>query len=254
MSSALLQEVYEPLVQSARARVGTDARLQRLLDPRVDPRLLELFFVHYCSLGVYMTEPVESWIQRAGARCTELGHADLGKALGNHAHHEAGHHTMMIDDTHRLVSHWNARRTPKLDAGKLLAQAPTSAVRAYVKLHEDTIVGSAPWGQVGIEHCVEALSPTLGKSLIEHVGRVLGSEYVGMLSFLTEHVELDVGHTVLNERMIERFIAVHPEQTEIIGRTGARAVEIYLDFMGECVDLASRMLAAPREAVSATAG
>jgi hypothetical protein len=250
MASNLLNELYEPHVQAARARVRTDPQLTRLLDPNVDPRLLELFFIHYCSLGVQMTEPVESWIHRAGQRCKDLGYEDLGKALMTHAKHEAGHHVMMIEDTHKLVKHWNARRTPKLDAGRLLAQLPTAPVRAYSKLHEDTIAGDAPFGQSAIEHCVEALSPTLGKALIDQVRKVLGQEFVDMLSFLTEHVELDVGHTQLNEKMIERFLTAHPDKAEAIAKTGARAIEIYLDFMGDCVRFADAIL---RDAPTASA-
>jgi hypothetical protein len=243
MTSKVLREIYDSHVLAARARSMNDAVVGRVLDPGADPRLVELFLIHYCSLGVPMTEPVEGWIRRAGEGCRAIGLDALGKSLVTHAHHEAGHHRMMMEDTHRLVSRWNARHAPRLDAGLLLAREPTRSARAYVELHEGVIGGPAPFCQIAIEFEVENLSPTLGPRLVENVRRVLGEDVVAALSFLNEHIALDVGHTQLNAKMMEQLLLARPDQAAAMGAVGARALHIYLDFMGECVERAASVLA-----------
>lgn len=243
MASKVLKEVYDSYVLAARDRSANDPVVARVLDPRADPRLIELFLIHYCSLGVHMTEPVEGWIRRAGEGCKAIGLEELGKSLITHSHHEAGHHLMMIDDTHRLVERWNAHSSHPLDAARLLAQPPAIATRAYVELHEDVIAGPLPFCQVAIEFEVENLSPTLAPRLVANVSRVLGEDVVKALSFLNEHIAIDVGHTQLNEKMMERFLVAHPQHAAAMGAVGAQAVHAYLDFMGECVERASALLA-----------
>jgi hypothetical protein len=243
MASKVLKEVYDSHVLTARARSAEDPVVARILDPQADPRLVELFLIQYCSMGVHMTEPVEGWIRRAGEGCKAIGMEDLGKSLVTHSHHEAGHHLMMIEDTHQLVSRWNAHGSHPLDAGRLLAQPPSSPVRAYIALHEDVIAGPTPFCQVAIEFEIENLSPTLAPRLVANVGHVLGADVVKALSFLNEHIAIDVGHTQLNEKMMERFLLAHPQHAATMGAVGARAIDVYMDFMGECVVRASALLA-----------
>jgi hypothetical protein len=42
--------------------------------------------------------------------------------------------------------------------------------------------------------------------------------------------------------MLDRLLTHHPEHARAIGEAGAAALEIYLDFMGECVQLAAASL------------
>src|SRR5262249_47495308 len=115
----LVSQLYLPGILEARARFARGAGAA-LLDPNMDPTLPELFLIHFCARGVQMTEPVESWIRRAGERCRALGAERLGRALVRHARHEANHHLMMIADTHHLVASWNQRNGPQIDAAALL--------------------------------------------------------------------------------------------------------------------------------------
>src|SRR5690349_2024132 len=98
----LVQEHYAPLVEAARARFSRGPGAA-ILDPKMTADELILFLIHFSSLGVRMTEPVEGWIRRAGERCAASGQAALGRALVIHARHEADHHLMMIEDTRRVV-------------------------------------------------------------------------------------------------------------------------------------------------------
>jgi hypothetical protein len=246
---SLVKELYEPYVLPARARISTDPVMRRLVDPAIEPAVLERFFIQYHSFGVYMTEPVEGWIRRAGQRCLSLGLDSIGKGLLKHSKQESGHHQMMIDDVRMLVRRWNIRRRAMLHTERLLAQYPTDAMRAYRQLHEATIAGELPAGQIAIEFEIENLSLVLGPHLLSNVARVLGRDTLEGLSFLKEHVQLNVEST--NSRMMEELLQVMPENARALAEVGAEALDIYLRFLGDCLQSAEAALwSPPSEAVA----
>ncbi|MCY1073998.1 hypothetical protein [Archangium lansingense] len=245
---SLVKELYEPYVLPARARISTDPVMRRLVDPAIEPMVLERFFIQYHSFGVYMTEPVEGWIRRAGQRCLSLGLDNIGKGLLLHSKHEAGHHQMMMDDVRMLVRRWNIRRRAMLHTERLLAQYPTDAMRAYRQLHERTIAGEMPAAQIAIEFEIANLSLVLGPHLLSNVARVLGRETLEGLSFLKQHVQLDVGSP--NSRMMEELLQLMPENARTLAETGAEALDIYLRFLGDCLQSAEAALWTPHEAVA----
>ncbi len=242
MSKQLVETLYLPELVEVRQRLQTSPALRALLDPQVDPALMEGFLIQLNSLGVYMTEPVDGWIRRAGLATIRLGLVDVGQQLITHAKHEAGHHLMMIQDTHNLVARWNARRGPPLDAEALLRQAPTQAMREYRELHEETIAGPMPAAQVAIEYEIENLSVVFAPGLMAQARRVCGDDILEAMSFVQEHAELDVGHTALNEVMLAKLLSQVPDHASFIASTGARALDIYLRFMADCVERSRRML------------
>lgn len=227
-------QLYTPRVTAARARITSDADLATILHEDSKPEHVLGFLIQFSALGVFMTDKVESWIARAGRRCQALGHAELGRALVIHAKHEAGHDAMMVEDLHKLVPRWNSRYQPQLDARALLDQAPTEAMHRYVAIHEDTIASELPFSQIAIEYEIEMMSTVLGPALMRACDRALGPEIVKDMSFIAEHAAIDVGHTALNEVELDKFIANYPEQAEPLARTGADALGIYLDFLGDC--------------------
>lgn len=233
-----LLHCYEVGVERARARFAEESGIATLLAPDIDPLLLEQFFIHYCSRGVALTEPVEGWLLRSGQRCEEVGFAELGRALCAHAKAEAGHHLMMIRDTHALTARWNARHTPPLDAEQLLSQPPTPGGQMYRKLHEDTIASNTPFAQIALEYEMEMLPLHHGPQLIAQCQRVLGNEILACLSFIDEHITLDVGHTQFNTRQLERVLDDHPECVEPFVRAGAQVLKAYATFMHDCLGLA----------------
>ena len=228
-----VSSLYERHVLPARTRLRSDVT-NALLDPKMDPARLEFFLIHYCARAVPMTEPVEGWIRRAGERCEELGLVRLGRSLRMHARHEANHHLMLIEDVHRLVEDWNQKRDSALDVDALLHVPPTPAIRAYVRLHEDVIAGPAPFCQLAIEYEIEGLSVNVGPDFIKQCARLLGPAFLQKLSFLTEHVSIDVGHTKFNHVQLERLLAGAPSFALLLGQTGNRALEAYGAFLAEC--------------------
>jgi hypothetical protein len=141
-----------------------------------------------------MTEPVEGWIRRAAERCAAIGLSELAGALTGHAQAEAGHHLMMMADVRSLAAHWNARREPAVDADKLLNQTLSPGVLRYCKVHEENIAGDTPYAQIAIEYEVEMLPLRYGEPLLNRCVEMLGAEILSCLSFVTEHIVLDVAH------------------------------------------------------------
>lgn len=233
-----LLHCYEVGVERARARFAEESGIATLLAPDIDPLLLEQFFIHFCSRGVALTEPVEGWLIRSGQRCEEVGFVELGRALRSHAKAEAGHHLMMIRDTHALAARWNARHSPLIDAEQLLSQPPTPGGQMYRKLHEDTIASNTPFAQIALEYEMEMLPVKYGPPLIAQCKRLLGADILACLSFIDEHITLDVGHTQFNTRQLERVLDDHPECVESFVRAGSQVLRAYATFMHDCLCLA----------------
>ncbi|MGN6110763.1 MAG: hypothetical protein ACTHU0_37010 [Kofleriaceae bacterium] len=242
MSKQLVEQHYVPHVVEARARLQSAPALKKLLDPNVDPALVEGFLIQFNSMGVYMTEPVDGWIRRAGEATVKVGLQEVGEKLITHAKHEEGHHLMMIEDSKSLVARWNAKRGAQLDATALINQAPTPAMVEYHKIHEDTIAGPMPAAQVAIEYEIENLSVVFAPGLMAQAKRVCGEDIFEAMSFIDEHAKIDVGHTALNESMLDRLLTQVPEHAEVLGRTGAQALDIYLRFLSDCVERAEGLL------------
>src|SRR5215831_451622 len=104
-----LRSEYERRLTQARNHFAQRKSLSMIQDTALEADLLHIFLVYFSAFGVGMTEPVESWIERAGERCHEIGLSAIGSALIRHAGQEAGHHHLMIDDVHILARNWNER-------------------------------------------------------------------------------------------------------------------------------------------------
>lgn len=231
-------EYYDASMQPVRERLRSTPGILGLLDSQVAAKTLHRFLIEYCALGVQITAPVDGWIRRAGARCREIGLGPLGESLIKHAANEAGHDRMFVQDTHSLAKLYEARYGTMLNVSELLSRPPTHAMRRYIDLHERTIAGPTPFGQVAIELEIEGLSVTLGPALMDQFHRVLGPEIISCLTFIEEHVALDVGHTALNRKMLSRLLVARPDCMDTLTSTGTEALETYIDFMTECFAIA----------------
>jgi hypothetical protein len=236
--SNYVQEFYEPLIRPARRRFGTGRALSAFFDIDSGPMFLELFLIHFCSHGVALTQPVEDWLMRAGRRCEEVGLAELGQALCGHAKEESGHHVMMIADTRALVARWNARRALRFEADQLLARPLTRGGQLYRQVHEDNIAGPTPFGQIAIEYEIEMVPVLFGPQLLEVCQTMLGPDILSALSFLQEHITLDVGHTRFNEMHLERLLQKNRDYVMPVVRAGEAVLEAYATFLHDCVQLA----------------
>jgi hypothetical protein len=233
---------YEDAMAPARERFATNPILSAISARDVEPRLLEAFLINFSARGVRMTEPVEGWLKTAAERCTAIGLRDIGQALRGHAAAESGHHLMMIADTHALVSRWNARGESRLDAEKLLAAEPGQGARRYIAVHEAVINGETPYAQVALEYEIEMLPVRYGEQMIGAWVRCLGKEILPCLSFLTEHIELDVGHTKFNAALLDRLLDGAPERVPVLVRAGSEVLDAYGQFLTDCLGAAREMV------------
>ena len=236
-------ESYSTSMAQVHAELKAHPALVRLLEPELSPRLLHRFLIEYCALGVQVTAPVEGWIRRAGDRCKEVGLSSLGDSLIKHAVHEAGHERLFVEDVKALSAQYQSRYGDAIDGDALLEQGATPGMQRYIALHETTIAGPTPFAQVAIELEIEGLSVSIGPALLAQIENILGPTILGCCSFLTEHVAIDVGHTKLNEKMLERLVLAKPEALPALVDTGKRALEAYLGFLGECMDHAEGCVA-----------
>lgn len=242
-------ERYEQSVQPARRAFATDPAVRLIQDPAIGTPHLEAFLIYFSALGVAMTEPVEGWIRRAGEACVAVGGpgvVELGTALQKHAKGEADHHLLMIADLHRLCARRDAAGRSAPDPEDLLAEPWPDSALHYRRMHEDLIAGATPYAQIAVENEIEMLSVEIGPGLLANARALLGADVDGRdilddLSFLTDHVTLDVAHTKFNRRQMAAFLDIRPDAADALAAAGTAALEAYRAFITDCVRLAERL-------------
>jgi hypothetical protein len=234
-------EMYNRLVGPARERFEASIGLNAVRS-KSDPRFLEAFLLYFCAIGAQMTEPVESWIIRSASRCAALGLSDLAEALTRHAQAEAGHHLMLIADLRSLASHWNSRNTPSVDdADELLRIPPSFGASRYCLVHEENIASDTPYAQIAIEYEIEQLPLRYGGLFVARCLEIFGSEILSSLSFVTEHIDLDIGHTHFNAQQLSKVIDLLPESLPFLASAGSAALDAYSQFLADCAELAEAL-------------
>ncbi|MGQ0575081.1 MAG: hypothetical protein ACT4RN_12880 [Pseudonocardia sp.] len=231
-------EQYEQAVEPARRRFADDPAVRLVQDRAMGTDHLESFFIHWSALGVAMTKPVEGWIRRAGEACVRLGEPGLetlGVALQKHAKAEADHHLLQIEDLHRMCKRRAAAGRAAPDPDALLALPWPEAAQRYRDLHEEVIAGPQPYAQIGIENEIEMLSIVLGPPLFDNARALLGDDVTADLSFLDEHITLDVGHTKFNRRQMAKFLDERPDALDALVAAGSAALDAYRAFLAHCV-------------------
>src|SRR5689334_13069466 len=230
---------YERLLAPSRERFALSPGIQALQASQ-DEAFLESFLLHFCALGSWMTEPVERWISEAAERCASLELWELAGALTGHAHSEAGHHHMMIADLRALAARWNSRRKPTVDPDKLLNLELSPGVIQYREIHEQNIAGQTPYAQIAIEYEVEMLPLLYGEKFASHCVKILGSDILPCLSFVTNHIILDRAHTSFNGRAIARLLKAVPSCLPALVSAGSAVLDAYASFLNDCAQFADR--------------
>lgn len=207
---------------------------------------MESFLLYFCAIGAQMTEPVEGWIRGAADHCAALGFSELAEGLRRHSRAESGHHLMMIADLRSLANHWNARHTPVVNAEKMLGQEPSPGALRYCQVHEDNIAGDTPYAQIAIEYEIEQLPLLYGGVFIARCLETFGAEIIPSLSFVTAHIDLDIGHTKFNARELAKLIDLAPESLPALVAAGSAALDAYGQFLIDCVELAGRHCSSAR--------
>jgi hypothetical protein len=243
---------YEEGVAPAHQRFADDPAVRLIQDPAIGAAHLEAFFIYFSALGVAMTEPVEGWILRAGEACVEVGGAglaELGSALQKHAKGEADHHLLMMADLRRLCARREAAGRVAPDPDELLALPWPESAQRYRRMHEDVIAGPTPYAQIAVENEIEMLSVEVGPGLLGNARALLGEDVLADLSFLTDHVTIDVAHTAFNRRQMASFLDRRngdDATVEALVGAGTAALDAYRAFLADCVSLAGQVPATAR--------
>jgi hypothetical protein len=243
---------YEAQLQAPRGALDQVHGL-KWMGPDASSQLTELFLMCFCAQGARITEPVPGWIRRAGERCIQVGLPELGDALMRHAKHEAGHHLMMIDDARSVAARWNQRERYQIDVEELLSLPLQPGAQAYIDLHEQVIASDKPFGQIAVEYEIEMMSTRVGPRFISACVQQLGPEILKCLTFVSEHTEVDVGHTQLNAYQLDKLLTKHPQHLDALVEAGQAALISYGEVFTDSMRLAERYLAKAKEAQRAVA-
>ncbi|WP_293118340.1 hypothetical protein, partial [Moorena sp. SIO4G3] len=79
------QVFYESQLIPARSLLSQHPTIQTLLRPSLNLMIMLRFMIEFSAKAVQITQPVDTWIRRAGERCLELGLNDIGSTLIKHA-------------------------------------------------------------------------------------------------------------------------------------------------------------------------
>ena len=146
---------------------------------------------------------------------------------------------MFLKDLDYLLASWHTHGYEPLTADAVLAMPSSTAMQRYIDLHETAITSDEPFVQIAIEYEIESMATSLGPRMVRQCLNVLGPESVQGLSFVEEHVKLDIGHTVFTQRQLSDFLEAHPRAVVPLARAGSTALNAYVDFLGDCLDVAS---------------
>ncbi|MCB9026750.1 MAG: hypothetical protein H6625_10560 [Bdellovibrionaceae bacterium] len=225
---------YNCLVHKARTRFHIQPGINFFLT-QSDKKQMHAFLLTWTALSVSNTQPVEGWIRRAGNKCIQLGYNKIGQRLVDHSRQEADHDKMLVEDLEVLVQLWNQKYENKITTKELLSLELPQSTKDYVTLHENVINSDEPFRQVAIEFEIERISVNYGPRMLESVMYSLGREFTKGLGFLAEHVELDVGHTAFNLRLLDSCFKENKAWVNSMAETGSTALNIYGQFLNDCV-------------------
>jgi hypothetical protein len=228
---------YSTLLQAARQRFAASRGVQAITSPDIDGRAMAAFLLHFSALSIPITEPVEGWIRRAGERCIEVGMPEVGRALQRHAKAEAGHHQYHIDDFAAMTSLWNSTWSPAVRSDDIAGIGVTRGGARYCQIHEENIQGNEPFCQLAIEYEIELLPVEFGPRFVQNCVRVLGPNILTCMTFVTSHVEFDVGHTKFNAHVLAGLIAEDQRRLPALAAAGSAALQAFSDHLTECWDL-----------------
>lgn len=236
------QNEYQKKCQLARQEFAQRPVVKEIFTEEVEPKLLELFMIHWSALSAGLTEPIPVYLERAGERCKNMGLQEMAKFFYEHEEEEDGHDNWAIEDVEKLVENWNKENsTFPLDAQKLLANKISPAVKRYHELHEEVIEGDFPWAELAIDVEIELFSTTYGPILVNKWVECMGKDSLSNISFLYKHVVADVEHTDTNFEVVDKFISENPQSINTLVETATKALNSYADFLEDAMTYAKKV-------------
>jgi hypothetical protein len=94
------------------------------------------------------------------------------------------------------------------------------------------------YAQIAIEYEIEQLPLRYGGLFVARCLEIFGPDILPSLSFVTEHIVLDIGHTKFNEQELGKLIGDIPESLPFLVAAGSTALDAYAQFLTDCVELA----------------
>lgn len=238
----IYQNEYQKRCELARQEFAQRPVVKEIFAEEVEPKLLELFMIHWSALSAGLTEPIPVYLERAGERCKNMGFQTMAEFFYEHEEEEDGHDNWAIEDVEKLVKSWNQENSDfPLDAKKLLDNKMSPAVKRYHKLHEGAIEGDSPWAELAIDVEIELFSATYGPILVQKWVNCMGEDSLSNISFLHKHVLADVGHSETNFEVVDTFITQHPESIDNLVETGTKALNCYADFLEDAMNYAKNV-------------
>ena len=90
---------------------------------------------------------------------------------------------------------------------------------------------------MAIEYEIERLPVELGPPFVRNCVRLLGPDILKCMTFVTSHIEFDVGHTKFNAHFLGDLIDEDPRRLAPLVAAGAEALEAFADHLTECWEL-----------------
>jgi hypothetical protein len=136
----------------------------------------------------------------------------------------------------------------KLDAEAIIAMDPPAGRMRTGQLPAEIAESDQPYRLIPVDYEVERLAVDYGPRMMAHFKRMLGDEIEPCLSFLSEHIVIDAGHTKHNQQQLRKLLSLRPDLVEQLIQDGAAALRNYDSFFGDCLRLARTDLAGSRAA------
>lgn len=231
--------VYESMMSGARREFATRQDVAQLFGAKLDPDLINLFMIYWSSMSAALTRPIPEYLCTAGRRSEEMGLTTLAMFFKEHTEEEDGHHMWAESDTRKLVAIWNEKHPGcELDAEALLSSSFRPSVRRYHQLHEDVLASGSPWAELAIDIEIELITTQYGPPLLAACAEAMDSDGLQSISFLSEHVRFDFGHTETNLKVVGEVLRQRPDFLHDLVDVGQKALVCYGDFLGEALELA----------------
>ncbi|MFO7564729.1 MAG: hypothetical protein R6X02_18945 [Enhygromyxa sp.] len=197
-----VESVYLPKLADARARLQSEPRLRALLDGSLDGIELLGFLLNFSALGVRIN---------AG---------------------EPERERLLLDDLFDLGQRWRIELGARINVELLLHQPPPRSLLRWMDLREVIAEGPCPSALLALELELSDLHARLGPALLQICERTLGAK-------LRPSFWAALGSDALEQASarLERLLESESSSTEAIAEAGRAGLELYLELLGDCVEL-----------------
>jgi hypothetical protein len=229
--NSMIEAVYLPRVSAARASVYDDERLEQLVNGSLEPIELLGFLLHYCALGVHMTQSVERSL-RVGVGRGRPGEPHASMAMVAAAERQAEYGRLWLDDAFEVGQRWRDVTGVRVNVDLLLHQPPPRSVMRWSQLHAAIARGPISAGLLAVDYEVARMHASLGPMLLDACARSFTRDLRPSFAVAVN------AHTIAGPRAaVEVLLTAEPTLAGALAEAGAAGIRVYLDVLGDCIDL-----------------